>query len=338
MAEGNIANVTESKNRLRPYLFVVYIVAFLQILIPLLLGTPVFSALGIFIAALGFAIGRMSVWAAIVLIIFGVINAVTLALQAGIGSTVQSVLLVACGIRAVGIIRHDKAVKRQASNSLEHLEQLPVTIVGQRPLDEGKSQNGAPMKKRVVVVAISLIAVAIVIALGAPPTQGGLLGAAIMFVFWNWGKNPGPVRSEHVAPMVEKDVTAQTFVPVNKGQIAEARPSAISAGLAPCPFCAEDIKVAAVLCRFCGSNLPLGWATVRGKEELVLPAEEIEPNSAMKSVEDLPIPEPATTSVNEPVKDDLDSKPLSRGARAYIGLIIVFLTALAITVVKFVSE
>jgi len=168
------------------YAVVVLIIASIQTILPILLGAPINSVLGVVLVGLGFGILKHKRWAAILLVVIAAINACVLALGGAYGSTVMTVVLLACGLKSFTSMRSSRTANESGITADNHevkdsRDDLDASRV--EPEEEGRSGMGKT-QKRILAVVAGFIAMAVVIALGASPNQGGLLGAAIIFVFW----------------------------------------------------------------------------------------------------------------------------------------------------------
>ena len=172
----------------------IFLIAGIQILLPIALGIPENAVLGVILLALGFGIRRCKLWAAVALLVISVMNVLILVLGGAYGSTVLSVVIIACAIKSITAIRS----MRQSSSSGNTLDMEIQDISDDEAPSLGKDrayprqniQKGNGMSKtqrRIMVVVAGFVAMGVVIALGATPNQGGLLGAAIVVVFWGWG-------------------------------------------------------------------------------------------------------------------------------------------------------
>jgi len=194
-APNTIGEVQQSGDSLNGHVIFIYVVAGLQTVVPFLLGSPVSAILGPIIGVLGFLISRRYVWAAILLAIIGTLNALVLALGKALGGTFLTMFMVASCIKCVGIIRKGQGdIPQTPSQKAEEPSVVPesnrTAIAVQSPIlpasEKGFSMN--TFARRLLLVFGAIAAMAIVIALGASSRQGGLLGAAIIFVFWGMVK------------------------------------------------------------------------------------------------------------------------------------------------------
>lgn len=189
--------ITDQENRdaLKGHVIFIYFVAGLQSVVPLLLGSPISAVLGPIIGVLGYLISRRYIWAAILLAIIGTLNALVLALGKALGGTFLTMFMVASCIKCVGIIRKSRGSVSDVP--AQHVAEpcvppkidsakVPVQTPSSPASEEGHSMN--TFTRRLLLVFGAIGAMAIVIALGASSQQGGLLGAAIILVFWRMAK------------------------------------------------------------------------------------------------------------------------------------------------------
>jgi len=185
----------QSRDALQGHVIFIYVVAGIQSVVPLLLGSPISAILGPIIGVLGYLISRRYIWAAILLAIIGTLNALVLALGKALGGTFLTMFMVASCIKCVGIIRKSQrdvseVPAQQDAESCVPLETDRAEVTVQIPSSPA-SEKGYTMNtftRRLLLVFGAIGAMAIVIALGASSQQGGLLGAAIIFGFWRMAK------------------------------------------------------------------------------------------------------------------------------------------------------
>ena len=182
------SNALAAEQSIRRYSTYIYIIAGIQVIIPIILGMPANSLLGAFLAVLGYGVRRGNKSACIIVIVVGGINVCMLALSGAYGSTVLSVVLIACGLKSL------KAI--QVMHSLEYIANIEEGLSDRSSVsaDRGctvnpipKEHNVSKAQRRILVVISGIVAMGVIIALGASSNQGGLLGAAIIVVFWGWG-------------------------------------------------------------------------------------------------------------------------------------------------------
>lgn len=192
---STLIRAQQCRDALQGHVIFIYVVAGLQSVVPLLLGNPISAILGPIIGVLGFMISRRYVWAAILLAVIGTLNALVLALGKALGGTFLTMFMVASCVKCVGIIRKSQgdaseAPAQQVAESCVPPEIIRAVVTVQTPRspasEKGHSVN--TFTRRLLLVFGAIGAMTVVIALGASSQQGGLLGAAIILVFWRMAK------------------------------------------------------------------------------------------------------------------------------------------------------
>lgn len=194
-ANNTLIKDQQSRDDLRGHVIFIYVVAGLQSVVPLLLGSPISAVLGPIIGVLGYLISRRYVWAAISLVIIGTLNALVLALGKALGGTFLTMFMVASCVKCIGIIRKSRgdiaeAPASQVATRHSFPEEKSAEVAVQTPTSpaSGKGPCMNTFTRRTLLVFGAIGAMAVVIALGASSQQGGFLGAAIILVFWKMVK------------------------------------------------------------------------------------------------------------------------------------------------------
>lgn len=185
----------QNHDDLKVHVIFIYVVAGLQSVGPLLLGSPVTAVLGPIIGILGYLIGRRYIWAAVLLAIIGILNALVLALGKALGGTFLTMFMVAICVKCIGIIKRSRrelpaAPAQPVSEPSVVLEtkQPEVSIPSSQSPASGVGFTMNTFTRRILLVFGAIAAMTIVIVLGASSNQAGLLGAVIILVFWGMVK------------------------------------------------------------------------------------------------------------------------------------------------------
>jgi hypothetical protein len=193
--QNSVTRDQQSRDDLKGYVIFIYVLAGLQSVVPLLLGSPITAVLGPIIGILGYLISRRYIWAAVLLAIIGTLNALVLALGKAIGGTFLTMFMVASCIKCIGIIKRSRGELPAAPDQpvsetrvVPEAKQVEDSIqASESPASEGGFSLNT-FARRLLLVFGAIAAMAIVIALGASSRQGGFLGAAIILVFWGMAK------------------------------------------------------------------------------------------------------------------------------------------------------
>jgi hypothetical protein len=194
-SQNAVTGGQKSQNDLKGHVIFIYVLAGLQSVVPLLLGSPITAVLGPIIGILGYLIGRRYIWAAVMLAIIGTLNALVLALGKALGGTFLTMFMVASCIKCIGIIKRSRGeVPAAPAQPVSEPRVVPETKQVEDSVQSSESpasEGGFSMNtfaRRLLLVFAAIVAMAIVIALGASSRQGGFLGAAIILVFWGMVK------------------------------------------------------------------------------------------------------------------------------------------------------